>query len=178
MAEVYRVILSKTGGYHYTAEALVLDKSKDTTRYRLVYSTRNAKGIEVFKKSEKKAMEEMRVVRAQRKADKQRSKTSQGELFGPEVLHESQYFDSLRTRYIKKAQAMVKAELQAARRMTYDKAWVIALLQPLVWESDLKAWVKEWEKNALLKVEGLKGKQKVPQYGQGNWLIWLGAKSV
>ena len=170
MAKVYREVLEKTGGFNYTTEALVFNKRKDTTRYRLVYATRNLKGIEVFKKSEKKAMEEMRAVRAE--ADKRRSETDQGELFGAQVLHESPYFDSLRERYLSKAKEAVKTELQASGRITYDKAWVVALREPMVWDSDLKEWIKEWAKKRLLVVEGLRGKQRVPKLSEGHWLAW------
>jgi three-Cys-motif partner protein len=172
VVEVYREILGRTGGFHYTANAIVLHESNDTTRYHLIYATRNPKGIEVFKKSEKKAMKDMRKARAE--SDKRRTETRQGELFSADVLHETRYFESLCMRYREKAMAQVKAELQQMHKVTYDKAWVLALKEPLVWESDLKSWIKDWEKKGLLTIQGLKGKQRVPKFGENHWLIWQG----
>jgi hypothetical protein len=172
VVEVYREIIGRTGGFHYTANAIVLHENNDTTRYHLIYATRNPKGIEVFKKSEKKAMEDMRKARAE--SDKRRTETGQGELFAADVLHETRYFESLCMRYREKAKAQVKAELQKMHKVTYDKAWVLALKEPLVWESDLKDWIKDWSKKGLLTIQGLKGKQKVPKFGEDHWLVWQG----
>lgn len=172
VVEVYREILERVGGFNYTADALVLHRSNDATRYHLIYATRNPKGVDVFKKSEKKAMREMRKFRAE--SDKRRKKDDQIELFEAEVLHETPYFDSLRARYLEKAKNTVKAELQSSQRIAYDKVWALALREPLVWESDLKDWIKEWDKD--LTVEGLIGGKKVPKFGENHWLIWRGRK--
>lgn len=170
VVEVYREILGKTGGFHYTANAIVLHETNDTTRYHLIYATRNWKGIDVFKRSEKKAMEDMRKARVE--ADKRKTATGQGELFAADVLHETPYFESLCRRYCEKAKTQVKAELQKMHKVTYDKALVLALKEPLVWESDLKGWIKDWQKKGHLTIQGLKGKQRVPKYGENHWLIW------
>jgi three-Cys-motif partner protein len=172
VVEVYREILERVGGFNYTADALVLHKSNDSTRYHLIYATRNPKGVDVFKKSEKKAMMAMRKFRAE--SDRRRKKDDQIELFGAEVLHETPYFDLLRERYLEKGKNAVKAELQASQRVSYDKVWALALREPLVWESDLKDWIKEWDKD--LTVEGLIGGKKVPKFGENHWLLWHGRK--
>ncbi len=171
---VYREVLERTGNFNYTADAIVLHKSHDTTRYHLVYATRNSRGVKEFKKSEKKAMEAMRKFYAEGDQRKSIEKTGQGELFAADVKHESLYLESLRTRYLTKAKAVVKSELQKSQKVAYDKAWVLALREPLVWESDLKEWIKEWRKD--LTVDGLTGRQAVPQFGKSHWLIWRGPK--
>lgn len=148
----------------------------DRTHFHLIYATRNAKGVEVFKDAEKKAMTEMQLVRAKAHQREQEKKTRQTELFEPRVLHSTDYFDSLRERYLAKAKRQIKQSLQGESRIAYDDAWSLALKEPLVWESDLKKWIAEWKKAGMVVVEGLKPKQRVPQLGEKHSLIWLSAQ--
>jgi len=63
--------------------------------------------------------------------------------------------------------------LLGERRLPYDTAWALALAQPLTWESDLKDWIATWVKDGALKIEGLMGKQRVPQREKGHVLVWM-----
>jgi hypothetical protein len=55
------------------------------------------------------------------------------------------------------AQAKHKAVsmINATRRIGYDELWLAALTFPMVWESDLRMWLKEWRDNGLLEWHGL-----------------------
>ena len=57
--------------------------------------------------------------------------------------------------------------------MPYDDAWILALAQPLTWESDLKEWIDAWVKEGALNIEGMTARQRVPHRGKGNILVWL-----
>jgi len=49
---------------------------------------------------------------------------------------------------------------------------------PLTWESDLKGWIKGWEKPSYgehLELAGMGPRQLVPKYAAGNILIWTPA---
>ncbi|HEX4951228.1 MAG TPA: three-Cys-motif partner protein TcmP [Blastocatellia bacterium] len=166
----YAEELAKRGHFGYTPSAIVLRGEADRTRFHLIYATRHPKGLEVFKEAEKKAMEEMQPLRAE--AHKRKSPSSQGELFEPEVLHGSLYYDQLRERHLAKAKEKVIRLLQAKGKVFYDEVWAAALQEPLVWESDLKQWLGDWGKKGLLSIEGLKSTRHALKHGQGHSIIW------
>lgn len=164
--------VARTGGFAFTSKAIVLHPQFDRTHFHLIYATRNAKGIEVFKDAEKKAMAEMQQVRAKVHQREQEKRTGQPGLFEPEVLHISNYFDSLRERYLARAKGQIIQLLQDESQVAYDDAWSLALKEPLVWESDLKNWIAEWKKSGMIAVEGLRQKQRIPQFGEKHSLVW------
>src|SRR4051812_27583299 len=65
--------------FGYAATAIVLDPEFDRTHFHLIYLTRNAKGIEVFKEAEKKAMEVQEAGRAEAQQRRRVSKNGQTE---------------------------------------------------------------------------------------------------
>ena len=89
----------------------------------------------------------------------------------------SEYFRSLRERYVSRAQAAVLALLHTKRQLTYDNAWSTAMTFPLTWESDLKDWIREWKQDGQLETMGMKEKQRIPQLGQNIRLVWKGPRT-
>lgn len=162
-----------TGEFKYVSPAIVLHPEKDRTHFHLIYATRHPRGLEVFKEAEKKAMTDMELVRAEAQKRRREQVSGMGELFPAEVLHDPTYYESLRTRYLAMAQKAIVRRLRTKQRLHYDMAWAIALAHPLIWESDLKDWIRNWVKEDVLKIEGLSGRQRVPQRGEGNILVWL-----
>jgi hypothetical protein len=76
-----------------------------------------------------------------------------------------------------RARAAVLALLQTKKQLAYDEAWSSAMTFPLTWESDLKGWIRDWELVGQLKTMGMKGKQRVPQLGKDNCLVWKGSRT-
>jgi len=169
--EEYIRNIRKSGDFNFPSTAVVLHPQIDRTHFHLVYATRNPKGLEVFKAVEKKAMLMMKAVRSRAQQRKREAETGQAELFSEEVLYDPSYFDSLRKRYLDKSQRMVREQLQAHKKMSYDLVWALALSQPLTWESDLKAWISEWQHAGQLRIGGMRPSQRVPH--QGNTLVWI-----
>jgi hypothetical protein len=64
--------------------------------------------------------------------------------------------------------------VQERGRISYDTAWEAVLPSPLVWESDLKDWIRESQHDGLLDVQGLGPRERVPKLGQGHTLVWKG----
>lgn len=52
--------------------------------------------------------------------------------------------------------------LRERRHICYDDLWIAALSEPLTWESDLKGWIRQWQFDGRLSIEGMKAKQKYP----------------
>ena len=99
-------------------------------------------------------------------------KSGQKEFFSGEMMHNPEYYNSLRDRYLAKSKESVLKALQSKGRIIYDEAWEIALSKPLTWESDLKQWIQAWKDEGHLTVQGMKPNQRVPRRGESNYLVW------
>jgi three-Cys-motif partner protein len=171
----YMKVVRAAGGFGYACASTVLHPVKEDTHFHLVYFTRNPKGVEVFKRADKKAMEAMEEARAQAQQRARIKGSGNLELFAAsKVKKTSGHYDSLRERYTSIAQSLVKERLEKDKRVRYDKAWEIAMRLPMVWESDLKDWIDVWKMAGLLAIEGLRGRARKPQRDEGHMLLWKG----
>jgi hypothetical protein len=167
--------LKAGGSFSHVAAAMVLDPEINRTAFHLVYATRHRVGLEFFKSVEKRAMTVM--VEAQHDVARRKRDTAQGELFGGLDIFNPRHYDALRRRYLEKARELVWALLLKKRALPYDTAWRAAVSFPLVWESDLKGWISDWKKACQIEIEGLVGKQRVPQVDKGHRLLLTKASS-
>jgi three-Cys-motif partner protein len=166
--------VQQTGGFSHTCSAIILYPEIDRRFFHLIYATRNRRGVDVFKHVEQQAMEIQAQTRAAAKQRRRVTKTRQPELFGAQEMSHSQAIDALRTRYLAKARELVMKRLRMAQRLPYEAVWDAALAFPLVWEQDLKEWIKDLEMEGRIKIEGMKPRQRVPKLGEGNSLLWQG----
>ena len=167
----YSENVRRTGQYRFVAKAVVFHPEIDRTHFHLIYATRSSKGIEVFKDVEKRAMQVMESVRAKAQQKKREEATRQPDLFSSEVMRDSSHYDSVRKRYLAKSKQVALDMLRERGRVPYDDLWTVAISEPLTWESDLKSWIQEWQIADLLRIEGMKGRQRVPHRGKQNFLI-------
>lgn len=174
----YTATARSVGGFKFGCSAIVLHPEMDRTHFNLIYLTRNSKGVEVFKATEKKAMEVQEEARAEAQQRRRIALKGQTELFGCKELHDSGHYESLRNRYVTKTRDKVLAELESKRRMLYDDAWAIASSEPMSWDSDLKGWIDEWVQEGRLVVEGMMPRQRVPHRNEGNFLVWQSASDL
>lgn len=160
------------GGFPYACSAIVLHPEHARTHFHLIYLTRDPKGVEVFKETEKKAMEVQEAARAQAQQRSRIERRGQGELFESKTMHDASHYQALRERYSSKAYEVVLNALQSQRRLLYDDAWSLALSNPMTWESDLKQWVENWRADKRIQVEGWAVRQRVPHRKENNFLVW------
>jgi three-Cys-motif partner protein len=160
------------GGFNFGCSAIVLNPEKDRTHFNLIYLTRRPEGVEVFKETEKKAMEVQEIARADAHKRKREARTGQLDLLGSKELHDSSHYESLRERYLAKARGLVLDALESKHRLLYDDAWTLALSEPMSWESDLKQWIEEWKEEGRLQIVGMEPRQRVPHRGEENYLVW------
>lgn len=173
----YSECVKRVGAFGYTSSAIVLHPEKNRTHFHLIYATRDPKGIQVFKEVEKKAMPVMEKTRDEAQKREREERTGQTELglFSGKVTQDpSEYFRSLRERYVSHARAAVLDLLRTKKQLTYDEAWSSSMTFPLTWERDLKDWIREWEQDGQLETTGMKEGHRVPQLGEGNCLVWKG----
>ena len=115
---------------------------------------------------------------AQKREREERTGQTEIRLFSGTVTQDpSEYFRSLRERYVSSARAAVLALLQTKGQLTYDEAWSSAITFPLTWESDLKDWIHEWKQDGQLETTGMKERQRIPQLGQNIRLVWKGSRA-
>jgi three-Cys-motif partner protein len=172
LVRCYMDAIRETGGFDYLCSALVLHPVKDRTHFHLIYATRNRKGVEVFKQVEKKAMTVMEKARANAQQRCRVTKTGQKEFsFGSAMMHSGDHYEHLRDRYLGAARQHVDAMLTQRKRVLFDDAWIGALQFPLVWENDVKAWIRDWVKDGRIRLEGLSPSDRVPKRENNHWLV-------
>lgn len=155
--------LKERGRFEHVAAAMILDPEISRTAFHLIYATRNIVGLQVFKAAEKSAMNTM--LEAQEAAALRRRQTdkTQGDLFGPIDVIAPKHYEILRSRYTRMARELVTSLLTSKKTILYDVAWRAALSFPLVWESDLKEWIKSWRRDGSVVVNGLGPREQVPK---------------
>ena len=164
--------VKQTGSFTHTSSAIVLHPEKDRTHFHLIYATRNAKGVEVFKEAEKKAMPVMQQVRGEARKRKREETSGQIELSLGDATHDPTYYNSLRARYIDQARASVSRLLQAKGTVLYDEIWSLAMTFPMVSESDLHEWLHDWKGQRLLEMAGLRPNMHIPKREEGIFCVW------
>lgn len=98
--------------------------------------------------------------------------TGQGILLRPDQVYGSRKMAELRERYRKRAFEWVERVLRRDGHVEYDVLWRGALSFPLVWERDLKTWLKERESKGDLKVP-LRSGQRAVKRARGNVVDWV-----
>jgi three-Cys-motif partner protein len=169
---MYADAVRKRGDFAYSCATIVLYPEIDRPFFHLIYATRHRRGVEVFKDVEQRAMEEQGRTRAAAKQRKREKRSKQPELFSAEALPDVRSIDALRARYLSQARKRVLERLQAKHRVTYESIWDLALSSPLVWDCDIKDWIREWRIAGSLQIEGMKPKERVPKLDHGIVLIW------
>jgi hypothetical protein len=119
-----------------------------------VYLTRHHRGIQVFKEAERKAMADMEEARALA-AKRRRESKGQKDLFPAVDLHNNEYFDGLRERYLESNAARLLAYVESNGIVSYDELWAISLRSPLIWPSDINSYLTDMVKKGRLELLGL-----------------------
>jgi len=170
--ELYRSRMRSIGGFDYTTSTRILNPTRDRTYFHLVYGTRNPKGLIEFRKVEEAAVSEQERVRFDAKEASRLERTGQPLLLPPsELAIGPTALDIERTLRLSEADEKLRKQLDQHGQIAYDFALALALETPLVFERDVKAMVSRFEQTSYLHIKGLKGKQRVPQYGQGHVLV-------
>jgi three-Cys-motif partner protein len=162
----------RVGYFGFACSAIVLHPEIDRTHFNLIYLTRHPEGVKVFKEAEKKAMEVQEAARAEAQQRRRVAREGQPELFDSKELHDSSHYESLRNRYLGRSRALVLEALESKPQLLYDEAWLLALSQPMSWESDLKQWIEEWRQEGRLEIAGMQPRQRVPHLYERNYLVW------
>jgi three-Cys-motif partner protein len=171
MVAEYMRNLAARGNFPFVASAIVFKPEIESTYFHLVYATRNEAGLEAFKEVEKRMQPVMAAARGTAKARKEESRTGQASLALPGTAYRSTKWERLRERYVRLSQDRVRELLKGGRPLPYDLLWREALARPLVWESDLKEWIKQWQESGRVTVHGLAPKERVPKRNHDHMVV-------
>lgn len=169
----YRKRLKEEGNFEYVADTLILNPFKDRTHYNLIYGTRKLEGLLAFREVERKAMVEQGKIRDVAKYRRKTQDTKQNLLFGLEEIatENDLYFTELRTECLATTKNQIIEYLIDQKRIPYEMILVF-LENPMVYEKDIKVWLKEWKNNGEILFEGLGPREKVPKKGKNHIIVW------
>lgn len=173
IVETYCQRVKTVGQFTRVVSTMVLHPRKARTHFHLVYATRSRHGLRAFRDVEANVMKKQVAVRAAAQHAHRTARTSQLPLFGADEPGDERHFAQLRGRYLARSQAAVRTTLEARERISYDELEEVALTMPLTWQSDLKAWLKDWKNQGLLRIEGLAPRASVPQRDRHHFIVWL-----
>ena len=129
LIDAFRKVLRELGNYKYVAEVPVLRPVRNRLLYSLVYATRNAAGIQVFRESQIKTLREQDAVRSATKA-KASGSAGQSEMFGtPEEMGPDLTQQFLRGERVAAECALIEIAPMAPETITWEALWpqVLAL---------------------------------------------------
>jgi three-Cys-motif partner protein len=170
IVQAYCRQVQATGLFRWVVSAVVLHPTDQRSYFHLIYATRNDEGLRAFREVERKAMSQQEELRAKAQQDHRVNRSGKLELFTPDVFGDGHYYDLLRERYLGQAKQQIETTLRTQGRIAFDTIELQALTTQLVWSSDLKDWIKEWQSKGLLQIEGLGSRERVPK--KGHTLVW------
>jgi three-Cys-motif partner protein len=170
----YCDLIRHEGDFAYVCALPVMKPDSDAFNFCLIYATRHAKGVEVFKRVEKRTEERTHVVRADVQKRQREERSGNFELFAPPVLYRERKYQQLATDNRGRAQRRVLDLLQTAAAVSYDDCWAEALQHSAVYQADLRSWIDAWERDGTVLVKGRKHPAELLKRECGHLLTYLG----
>lgn len=165
--EFYCERVREAGGFEHVTSTRIKKPESDRTYFHLIYGTRHVKGLQEFRQVEEREIaEQERVTIEARALDRIFGTPGQQALFGSDELAVPSLFaQDLRDQKRKAADRFDKL-LDARRRVSYDDVLRSLLELPLVWEKQaVRQIIDEQCEAGRLKIEGLKGRQRIVKKG-------------
>lgn len=165
----YCELIKRQGDFQYVCALPVMKADQDAIHFYLIYGTRNAKGVDVFKQVEKRTERETEVVRA----DRQQSQRANLDLFSSNVLYRrEERYRRLSDKSKSNAREALKSLISSRASVPYDDCWAETLQFPTVYESDLRAWIKSAEEDGFIRVDGRKRPNEALSRKSGHVIVW------
>ena len=164
LTDAFRQTLATVGSYEYVAEVPILQRLKDRTLYSLIYGTRHAKGIEVFRDCHLKTERQQANVRAATKRTHEEDKSGQGTLWGADV----RFAPDDTIAFLEGEKAAASNTLLSLVPVTpdstiYEKVWPRVLERHVVTHPDVNKLAAELRKSGRLSFPGWEAGKRVPQ---------------
>ncbi len=151
------------GGFSYASYSHVLKPLHERTYFHLVYATRKSKGIEEFRRVEKRVTREQNLIRSKAQKENRVRKSGQTEL---DFLSTPSATDleERRTQFLEIASTKVMTILRTGPTR-YEHLLPRTLELPLVWETDVKSILLDGKTSGHLFIDGLGPRERSPKRG-------------
>lgn len=168
----YCDLIKRQGRFPYVCALPVMRRDQDAIHFYLIFGTRNLKGVEVFKEVEKRTEHRTEVVQANRQ---QRGRPNL-DLFTPDVLYKRQErYQRLSERSKVNARRALDAILDKKAGIRYEDCWAETMQFPAVYETDLREWLAEYEREGKVRVSGRKSPREVLKRSSGHTITKIEA---
>jgi three-Cys-motif partner protein len=170
LVRLYVEAARRAGAFDYACTLPVMKAAHDDFQFHMVYLTRNRRGVEVFKETERAVIPFMHNTRAEAQSRRQLERTAQWSLLPAEETYKESRFTRFHERQLNLAKAVVVREIKEAKEVRYERLWDLAMQHAAVQEEDLRAWVSELRNAGSLSID-MAPRQRVPK--KENLLRWL-----
>lgn len=162
--EVYSSRLKATGTLNFVTSTRILKPKADRSYFYLIYGTQHWKGVQEFRNVERKAIDAQEQVRNAAKYKAEIERTGQENLFGSDALIKT-YEAERRTQLDRGWDKLVAMLRKNPTGLKYEDLIGPVLEIPMVWEADLKDWLRALRTEGKIEIPELTGRQKVPKKG-------------
>ncbi len=161
IVEFYADRVRTTGEFRYVTYTRILKPLHERAYFYLVYATRNAKGIQEFRKVEREFVTEQEHVRANVQREDREGRSGQSELeFGDSHGLSSTLLDARAAQRIKARQRLFEVLRLEPRK--YGTLLPELLQLPLFWKQDLNELLLEEQRDGRISIDGMTERQRVP----------------
>ncbi len=174
----YCELIKREGNYAYVCALPVMKPDSDAFNFYLIYATRHPKGVEVFKSAEKRTENQTHVVRADVQKRQRQERSGNFELFSEDVLYRERKYQQLALENRERAKRGVIQLLRERGQVPYDECWAEALQFSAVYQTDLRTWTDEWEREGTISIIGRKFPSELLRRGHGQVLEFRGMSTV
>jgi len=174
MVRMYAGKIAAAGNFKYTCTLPVLKPDQDAFHFYMIYATRHARGVEVFKETEKSVIPFMHETRAKAQERRRVAESGQYSLLPAEARYQEHRFTDFQLRNLAIAKAKLMDMLRGAGRVPYDDAWFTMMQYSAVTDRDLKDWLDDWKSSGCLAFDNLGPNQRFPRKGESQFLVWIG----
>lgn len=162
--EVFKAAVREVCGFDYVASARIRHRKLDKSHFYLVYATRHAKGLEVFRQVERTALSAEEFFRIEAK-DRENYATGQGQLF-ESLPHSAE--ETARAHWaeeVKKARLWCEEIIAGELVITFEVLARQIQQRFSVMLPELKDLLVNMKNEGLIEFDGLTGKQRKPRKG-------------
>jgi three-Cys-motif partner protein len=167
----YANSVREAGKYNYVCTLPVMKPDQDAFHFYMIYGTRNVRGVEVFKETEKSVIPFMHETRAQAQQRRRVEQSGQSAMFSPETQYKERKFTRFRLKNLELARQQLRTTLESSEQLLFDDAWATVMQYSTVMESDLQKWLQDWKTAGLLQITNQE-RDRRPRKKQNQYLRW------
>jgi three-Cys-motif partner protein len=169
----YKNALVTAGKFQYACTLPVLKSSQDAFHFHMIYATRNIKGVQVFKETERAVIPFMHNTRANAQARRRLEESGQQSFFDAAAHYQEQRFTEYSRRSVTRAKLELRKLLEGVDRVSLEEAWQKAMQHSTVEKGDFRQWLTEWKSDGLLRVVSRHSGPELPKEPIDKYLEWI-----